>query len=105
MTDMQKEIQTLRKRFAKKVDSLNWQSISYQKKANEQFDEALLSLFEKYGMEFSNNIASDLAKQVPKGLSSEQGLYWKGWLESMMEYNDLMTKGFKQILSSVRKDD
>jgi hypothetical protein len=33
-------------------------------------------------------VASKMSTQVPKELSSEQGLYWKGWLESMMEFND-----------------
>jgi hypothetical protein len=41
-------------------------------------------------MEQKGIVASNVAKKVPKELSNEQGLYWKGWLESMMEFNDQM---------------
>jgi len=43
-SELQARIEVIRKRYAKKVDSLNWQGESYQKQANDKFNEAVLQL-------------------------------------------------------------
>lgn len=60
-------LDTIRKRYARKVDSLNWQSISYQKEANKKFNEQLTSLI--------NQIVSKELEDVQKEIMN---LTWGG---------------------------
>lgn len=59
------KIHALNKRFAKKVDSLNWQSISYQKKAFEAQDEAIKDLLLEARLdEIQNTKLEQQAKRI-----------------------------------------